>query len=304
MTLVKRVGSYTAWLLAVDASAPAAKAGLPLELDQVLLKEWSFEVVQDPEKFKVSGWEPNPTGRKGVNASALTDPTPVQNRIYGVDGRYQFAPITILNATGLYTGNNYDGITFTFKGVPGFLIDPADGFISGTPTEAGNFTMQIKAIDGDGAESELAEVVFDVRKGPNGRPCSNTGTIVGDDAGITFTCDCTGTGFEGKNCEESIAEREAKEEAAGSDVKAAESEALSKTIAAAAGGIILLVLIIGAALKYRQYRIAMRPIDFSSIFHGMVESGEISGDVIQAMADNQGAVVPMFTDFSILRRMT
>ena len=40
----KRQGKYTAWLIVTDLNGNAADVGLPKEFDEVVLKQWSFEV--------------------------------------------------------------------------------------------------------------------------------------------------------------------------------------------------------------------------------------------------------------------
>jgi hypothetical protein len=221
------------------------------------------------------------------------------------------------------------------------LIDPTDGFIQGTPTETGTFEMQIFAVDGEGVESRLTNVVFDVWGGPNNMPCLNSGTIV-DDGSASFTCDCTNIAFEGDNCEvdslkraaeakavlktqealpsaqgaadsaqatldavaeadtaaaqaqaeadTAAAQAQAEADTAAAQTSAAEESKLTSRIAgAAAGGVIALILLVLGAMKYRQHRISLRPVDFKALFDQLMASGEISNEQVTGLQLSQAA---------------
>jgi serine/threonine protein kinase len=279
----ERAGSYTVQLLAVDGGGA-----------EVEVRSWSFEVVE-ADVFQVHDWEWNMAGIATINADdyVYQNKSTLSNtsaNIYAVGDTYQFAPINIMQASGAYNGETFSDLTFTIVDAPpGFLIDPQNGFIQGTPTKAGLFTMQIKAIDGDGAESTVATIVFDVRTGPNGKPCTNGGQSVpfddyefGAERDKTpgFSCNCSETtttdalsGFEGENCQDDIAKREAQEQAASSEQDADASKRTSKISVGAAAGVIVLILLVIAAVKYQQKRIAMRPVDFDAQFALMVSWG-------------------------------
>lgn len=47
--LPRRNGNYTLYLIAVDTAGRAVKFNLPAELDQVVVKRWSFTVVGKPD---------------------------------------------------------------------------------------------------------------------------------------------------------------------------------------------------------------------------------------------------------------
>jgi hypothetical protein len=224
------VGSYTIWLVIEDEGGSALQRGLPKELDQAVVARWNVAVIEK-NVFVVAeeDWKWNLEGVDihGIDASMFTDPNEEPNKIYGVGATYVFAPINVTKATGHYNS----AITFTMRGAPpGFLIDPQDGFIQGTPSAIanGSSTMQIYAVDGVGAESWLANVTFDVRFGPNKAHCENDGLIVplapsDPNYASSFACDCDSTGFEGNNCELNIAERQALEAAAVSKQKEEET---------------------------------------------------------------------------------
>jgi hypothetical protein len=83
--------------------------------------------------------------------------------------------------------------------------------------------------------------------------------------------------------------RAAEVKAAAQSSKAkADKQQTSFTTGLAAGGAIVLILLIIAAVKYQQHRIAMRPVDFASLFAKMVDSGDISAEQMQVLASNQG----------------
>jgi surface protein len=229
---------YTAWLIAVNNNGPAAKQGLPTELDQVLLKEWTFE-VNDPDAFVVDDWEWNTAGIASINVTEYVyerkpDGPDVETsaKIYGVGGTYQFPMITLSKVRFAGLGH----IMFTMDGAPdGFLIDPTNGYIKGTPAKAGNGIQSLKifAVNGAGAQTmkPLVTIRLDVRKGPSGEYCSNNGKIV-DDGGTSFTCDCEQTatlnaeeGFDGTNCKVDIAKRKAEDTAQAKTEEAAKAQA-------------------------------------------------------------------------------
>jgi hypothetical protein len=239
-------------------------------------------VLPNPFAVPVDGWKWNQTARASIyptSFSNLTDP----NNIYARGGLYHFPPIQIVQATGDHTGIAFDGITFTIVNAPtGFLIDPKDGYISGTPTEVGRFNLQIHALDRTGAETHLATIKIDVRNGPGDMPCLNQGRVNllpldRETHNTSFACDCSATGYEGPNC--------------GTDENVALASA-SKTRwvrgAIIAGGFFCSMLVVFAANKYRLHVKAMRPVDFTSILSNMIESGECSNELIHTLATKPG----------------
>ena len=199
-------GTYTAWLIAVDNAGPAKKAGLPAEFDEVLIKEWKLTVTK-PTPFTINpqSMSRNRTARPGVRPGSFQKKE--AGTLHTVGETYSYAPIS-LNVSGI-EGNQSDSennwkITYTLVDQPnGLLIDPADGFIQGELTTEGPFTMKVYAIDGSGTRSAhpLQNITFEVRNGPNTKPCSNGGYLVALDKSHTTYCNCEGTGFEGDNCE-------------------------------------------------------------------------------------------------------
>jgi serine/threonine protein kinase len=279
-------GNYTAWLVAINTNGAASSVGLPSEIDQVLLKQWDFE-VKDPKAFRVELFERTRTddARPGVFGTSYAEVSGAQAaKIYAVGETYRFAPIKILAAYNFADEDGTDdpnnaGITFTIiSPPPGFLIDPETGFISGVPTQPGNFSMQVYAVNSIGSRTlhPIEMITFDVRQGPGGRPCANDAEMVPDIPFVNFTCDCTKTlEHEGDNCADSIAERLAMEHATAALHAATVAEEKASTTTGAAVGAILLILLIIGALKYRHWVLSMQPVDFDTQFALMVSMGLI-----------------------------
>jgi serine/threonine protein kinase len=274
----RRNGNYTLFLIAEDGAGEAAAArGLPIQADQVIVKRWDFIVVDKPE-FRVDKWDWNATGIASIQETDYVHQSLREfyvgdwqkPKIYGVGGTYQFPKISVSES------NNMEGdgeITFTMEGAPdGFLIDPTTGYIKGTPTEVPDAKnpMHIYAVNGVGkrAADPLQTIHFDIRKGPGDKPCKNEGAIVDDGFGISFTCDCTDTGFEDANCETDV-------EVAKSVAASEQSNQTTKLIGGIAGGVIISILLIISAVKYQQHCIAMQPVDFDTQFALMVSMGLI-----------------------------
>merc|ERR1719272_500856 len=117
------------------------------------------------------------------------------------------------NGNGNGNGNVNKAInTSTSPGL--WLVDTETAEMLAQPEHAGNYSVSLVATDGAGAEVLFRKWSFEVllkdtdvpEYGPNGRDCHIHGERV-DDANIfdnSFTCDCTGTGYTGDNCEVKI----------------------------------------------------------------------------------------------------
>jgi serine/threonine protein kinase len=71
------------------------------------------------------------------------------------------------------------------------------------------------------------------------------------------------------------------EAAAAAEASAAEKKMTHIGAGAAVGGIVVLFLLLIAAYKYRQHKLAMQPVDFQALLAQMVESGAIAPDAVQ-----------------------
>ena len=92
-----------------------------------------------------------------------------------------------------------------------WLVDTETAEMLAQPERPGNYSVNLVATDGVGAEVVFRSWSFEVllkdtdvpAYGPNGLDCQIHGERV-DDANIfdnSFKCDCTGTGYTGDNCE-------------------------------------------------------------------------------------------------------
>ena len=128
-------------------------------------------------QFEVHDWIHNYNSTKKPGLSDYTDPKSQGMHVYGVGGLITLPPITVTGSK--HARPDKDGkitITFTTVDYPdGFLMDPADGFIQGTPTTPENVSMKIYAVDAGGARTvtPIQTLRFDVRYGPNRMPCAN-----------------------------------------------------------------------------------------------------------------------------------
>jgi hypothetical protein len=265
-------------LLAVDASGNVATVE-------------AFAMTVESVEFKLINLaDVNAIGRKPQVGSTLeyTDPTgsvaPLPN--YAIGQLYQFAPID-LTADRYENANNK--ITYTATGAPqGFLIDPSDGYMQGTPTIAEvnkTFEVVIAAIDGRNTKIKLQTFQMHLKQrdadvaanGPGNKPCDNDGKEEDDiPFDQNFTCNC-GSGFLGANCE----------------VAAAASAVFQK--GGNAAGIILgllfvIAVIVAAIYRYRSHVISNRPMDFNTLFEEMVKSGEIDLKGGSTSSNNAGAI--------------
>lgn len=111
------------------------------------------------------------------------------------------------------TANSSGSINSTMTSSPGlWLIDTETAEMLAQPERVGNYSVQVVATDGLGAEVTVRTWTFEVllkdtdvpEYGPNGRGCLATGEPVDNNAASFdkhYQCDCFGTGYEGDNCE-------------------------------------------------------------------------------------------------------
>ena len=192
-------GNFTMTVQAVDAGNQAKT-----------VETISFN-VQKYGKFKVLNYTrstPKTTNVTRLNASDYTDPLALETT-YAVGDTYRFAPVTVTKVKP--ASEKLDAITFTLDGQPGgFMIDPATGFVQGTPTVTGVYNVSLFATDSrdNKALVENYKVVVKVKDtdeptfGPGHNACENDGKqvdVIHFDQ--NFTCNCDSTRFEGHNCE-------------------------------------------------------------------------------------------------------
>jgi surface protein len=154
-----------------------------------------------------------------------------------------------------------------------------------TESEIKTYVFIITAIDGGGESFPLDPFMLHVRQrdidvlgaGPNQQACANKGVPVDDGDpfdGIVTACDCSGIArFVGDYCENECTAGESKDPTTGRCVVL--DSGTTSIIAAVAGVTVLLLLIPAVAIRYHQYKVSMRPIDFDELNRKMLENGTI-----------------------------
>ena len=286
---------YTAALVAVDGEGNAVE-----------VYHWSFTVVEKPE-FRVEKlvraiYIANVSlmlaaadeGEGSAGAPATHDVIErlshaSRTRRYTVGRTYQFTPVDrarseFINAAapaapGTASTANANGvnqaITFTMKGAPhGFLVDPATGLMQGTTSSdmLGLHTISFEAVDGAGAFALAEVILFNISyedtqvdaNGPNGKGCG-TGTKVDLDGDLfngAFTCDCAHTHYGGANCK-----LELLVESSASRFNA------PLFVGIFCGSAIVVLLVVVVAVKVRDKKKRMRPVNFGTVLQTMVADG-------------------------------
>ena len=141
-------GTYAFAVHAVDKGGQQADLEL---LNFTVITRESFEIIEFVRK---------PSANRRLDASEYTDPATTD--MYSVGETYRFAAIVVtkVNNTDDLPGN----LTFSVEGAPtGFLVDPTDGYVQGTPTNEGRYTLQITAVDSrnEKAVVETIEMVIE-----------------------------------------------------------------------------------------------------------------------------------------------
>lgn len=247
--------------------------------EEQVVETFSFTVVEK-KAFKVDGFTRRPSQSRDYTATDYTDPTATTT--YAVGDTYRFGSIKVTDTSG--TASEPGQLTFTMDGgEAGFLIDPADGFIQGSPTRAGNYSLSLFAVDLKNERAEIETLQIHVKMkdvnvpeyGPNNLPCANNGKPTNDDAEApfdgVFTCDCAGTPFEGANCENPNPN-----DAAG------DSAAIAGSLAA----VIVVLVAFAAVLKYKERKAKLKAHDFKETLQSMFADGDLD----QEHANNQLAV--------------
>lgn len=162
----RRNGKFTMWLLVEDEAGSASKQGLPNELDQAVVKQWSFEVVGKPD-FEVVEY--------ARVRSGLSDPSPgtaayiTRDKVGTVEctvGTTQrIAPVNLATFVSKYASGGANAkIRFTIENPPpGFYIDPSSGEIQGNPDPSSvgkDLASTLVAVDSAGASAALELMHF------------------------------------------------------------------------------------------------------------------------------------------------
>lgn len=254
----ERMGVVEFSLLAVDGGGQTAT-----------VENYTFRVVERGQ-FGVLEYSRSPSVLKALNSTKYTDPSTTE---YALFDTYRFASLEVMNVSN--TDDAPDSLGFTIDGAPpGFLIDPADGYIQGTPTTEGNYTMSLFAVDSRNNRAKIEDILLVIRPkdtdvssyGPNGNGC-NDGVLV-DIVSFdkNFTCDCSSTRFLGENCAVEVA---------ASTASAAPPSNTPVVSGSLAGAMLLFVLIGIAVYRRRLYTLKMKAFDFEAEIARLVHAGEI-----------------------------
>ena len=137
----------------------------------------------------------------------------------------------------------------------------------------GNYSAKLVVRDGAGKEVTLRSWNFTARRrdttvpayGPNGHGCTNGLPADGKEMDGTFTCDCGGTKFTGKNCETT-----------------SDQDGTSATVVGAVLGVLVLsAVVVFLLLRWQRYTRSMMATDFLEQLEAMKERGEV--DEAQAL---------------------
>lgn len=260
------VGESSFSLLAVDLAGQTAVA-----------EQYTFGVVERGE-FKVLQYD-------SVADESTTyvdlDSNVALGSNYAIGDTYRFAPIEITEVE--HTADSTADLGFTVEGAPvGFLIDPTDGYIQGTPTADSvdeQFQMTLYAVDSKNRKALIQTIDLNIRfkdvavrsNGPNGQPCNNSGIpvdrILFDSM---FTCDCSPTRFEGENCNDEVASSSSASFEGGGNT--------ALVAGGLVGGMALLFLVGIVFYKRHLHAIEMRAFDFEAEIARLVNAGEIDAD--------------------------
>lgn len=250
-------GSYTFSLLAVDKTGQTQT-----------VEVYTFAVEQRGQFAVLNYIRKSNEG----NDSSYTDPTTTTT--YAVGNTYRFSSIEIKEVE--HTADAIKDITFIVDNAPpGFLIDPSDGYIQGTPHAPGVYSMELYAVDRKSNRATIETIALDVQNedrvlptnGPHGVGCLH-GAVV-DDIPFDgrFVCNCSGTIYEGDNCD--------------AEVQAAAAAAIdgdgdtSMFVGIVAGAMALFVILGILIYRRRLYTIKMQAFDFKAEVARLVGAGEI-----------------------------
>ena len=232
----EKAGNYTAWIMVYDpAGKEEASAVHNLEQaerwSQTVVAVWSFE-VGGKLPFEVQSYSRVEDAAYSADAGFIDTASASMSNALDLDcavgETYRIAPIDLDTLETKHArkafGTNKLKYSFVLENAPrGFFIDTSNGEIVGTPTKntTGAVEAQLFVVDGSGEKYKIETISITVKykdtdekgpdfksNGPNGKPCSNSGTeIDGAPFDGAYTCNCTnafkadGTTYSGDNCE-------------------------------------------------------------------------------------------------------
>jgi serine/threonine protein kinase len=222
-----------------------------------------------------------------------------------VDVPFRVAARTVDRQRTVLSFGGFDDITYTFKvidTVSGNLLSNELDRVSIKPNgellgefstdDIGKLTIIVTAADGGGERVELKPLRLDVRQldvdnpsfGPNKQGCHHNGVPIDDSAdlydGIFTSCDCANLRYFGENCENECTEGTTKDPNTGQCFEVDRSpqptsNTISSLLAAVAGTCVLLLLLVAVAVRYREYKRSIRPVNFDELNKTMIANGTV-----------------------------
>ena len=264
-------GNFSAALLAVDGGG-----------DTAVVLAWSFRVSTKKPFGTVATWD----GARGLTVrdgyqkifslgQTVTLQGPRLNRSQLFENYY--------GAESLEEDNSASKITYSMSfqdrqnrtASPGNFYVDQSGSTLGHPTIPGEYTGRLLAIDAKGSTAVVKIWPFEVLPrdtavssyGPNGKGCRTGNATDAVPFDKTFTCDCSGTVYDGDNCQI------APEASGGSTTDG--SELVSALVGGILGSVIIVLVASLAFAKYHAHKLKNMPHDFAADLRTLQEAGEI-----------------------------
>ena len=171
-------GTYTMWFIAYVADPDSEfgeqfdRGNIPPQHDQVVLEVWEFEVVEQQDfqlQDAAKGLE-----LIGTDVGLDSDDVVKEKVQYEKGSTITFPKMDLTNEAMFLTPANNDFAKITYKrkfnesssadfDSPGlWLVDTETGEMLAQPEHVGNYTVQLLAVDGSGAEVEVRSWSFEV----------------------------------------------------------------------------------------------------------------------------------------------
>ena len=289
----KDIGRYTAWLILTDRSGTATEEGLPAEFDEVIIKQWSFEVTEVRRLGLSSAWKPKAKAANmlaqyqvGVVYEVPEPNMPAKELFKNVAGgdanevRYAFTVRLAQNASA----NSNSPTNRAAPLAEGKFFVSQTGEVSIKVATPERYTATLEAQDRVGIVTvrewtfdALEEDTKNATNGPNGQDCGGGLPIDVVPFDQNFTCDCNATKFLGDNC--NIESPKA--------APSAQDNTTLYAIGAVFGVMVLACVVIFLVIKFQHHQRSMLAMDFQQQLEQMKEDGQVDAEQI-----SKGARVP------------
>ena len=254
---------------------------------QTTVEEFIFNVTERPIFGIAPAWNPKSTAPNIQAQYAVDDsyviPKPSVEKaelfvnVAGGDASTVTYALRIFNAQDSATDARGQTELCPGPQCPGKYFVAQSGEMSITSQFVGDFVARLDAQDSSGASvtvrewqfGALPEDTLDDNNGPGGSGCG-LGEMVDDVLfDQKFRCDCNKTTNLGANCDVSPPEV----------APSAVDNTLTYYVGAGLGGLVVLLVIVSAVLRYRAFKISMRAFNFEEELERMRESGEFVGEI-------------------------